>query len=61
MANEDLDQTATGIPPVNTGTKRTKKQESWFEVVKTIFYALLIAGVGGVDMATGSGVEIQRA
>ena len=45
MANEDLDQTATGIPPTSTGTKRAKKQESWFEVIKTIFYALLIAGV----------------
>ena len=44
MANEDLDQTATGLPP-GTGAKPAKKQESWFEVVKTIFYALLIAGV----------------
>jgi len=45
MANEDLNQTATGLPPASTGSKRGKKQESWFEVVKTIFYALLIAGV----------------
>jgi hypothetical protein len=45
LANEDLNQTATDFPPVNTGSKPAKKQESWFEVVKTIFYALLIAGV----------------
>ena len=44
MANEDLDQTATGLPPAS-GSKPAKKQESWLEVVKTIIYALLIAGV----------------
>ena len=44
MANEDLDHTATALPPTS-GAKPAKKQESWFEVFKTIFYALLIAGV----------------
>src|SRR5258707_14089578 len=44
MAPEDLNQTAAGIPAGATG-KPAKKQESWLEVVKTIVYALLIAGV----------------
>src|SRR5882757_1895889 len=43
MASEDLNQTTAGHPPA--GAKPAKKQESWLEVVKTIFYALLIAGV----------------
>jgi len=45
MAPEDLNQTATGIPPASASGKPAKKQESWLEVVKTIVYALLIAGV----------------
>src|SRR5262245_33822985 len=45
MAHEDLNQTATGIPPAEVGRKPAKKQESWIEVVKTIVYARLIAGV----------------
>src|SRR5215831_4069044 len=45
MANEDLNQTATGIPPAEASPKPVKKQESWLEVIKTIVYALLIAGV----------------
>jgi signal peptidase I len=45
MAHEDLNQTATAIPPAETSRKPAKKQESWLEVVKTIVYALLIAGV----------------
>jgi signal peptidase I len=45
MAPEDLDQTAAGIPPAGATGKPAKKQESWLEVVKTIVYALLIAGV----------------
>ncbi len=44
MAPEDLNQTAAATPPASTH-KPAKKQESWLEVVKTIFYALLIAGV----------------
>src|SRR5205807_7757806 len=42
---EDLNQTAAGIPPASASGKPAKKQESWLEVVKTIVYALLIAGV----------------
>ena len=45
MAPEDLNQTAAGIPPAGAAGKPAKKQESWLEVVKTIVYALLIAGV----------------
>ncbi len=45
MANEDLNHTASGISTASAGGKPAKKQESWFEVIKTIFYALLIAGV----------------
>src|SRR5258706_134944 len=45
MAPEDLNQTAAGIPPAGATGKPAKKQESWLEVVKTIVYALLIAGV----------------
>src|SRR6266849_692354 len=45
MAHEDLNQTAAGVPPADAGRKPVKKQESWLEVVKTIVYALLIAGV----------------
>ena len=45
MAHEDLNQTATGIPAPEPVRKPMKKQESWLEVVKTIVYALLIAGV----------------
>src|SRR6202795_1192115 len=45
MAPEDLNQTAAGIPPASATGKPAKKQESWLEVVKTIVYALLIAGV----------------
>ena len=45
MAPEDLNQTAAGVPPASASGKPAKKQESWLEVVKTIFYALLIAGV----------------
>ena len=44
MAHEDLDRAAGGLPPAS-GVKPAKKQESWLEVVKTIVYALLIAGV----------------
>ena len=44
MAHEDLNQTAAGLPPAS-GATPAKKQESWLEVVKTIVYALLIAGV----------------
>src|SRR5882672_4294258 len=44
MAPEDLNQTAAEMPAGATG-KPAKKQESWLEVVKTIVYALLIAGV----------------
>ena len=45
MAPEDLNQTAAGTPPASASGKPAKKQESWLEVVKTIIYALLIAGV----------------
>src|SRR5262247_2063614 len=37
------DGVGTGIP--GTAKRPAKKQESWVEVVKTIVYALLIAGV----------------
>ena len=43
MAPDDMNQTAAGAPPA--GATPAKKQESWLEVVKTIVYALLIAGV----------------
>ena len=43
MAPEDLNSTAAGAPPAKA--KPAKKQESWLEVVKTVVYALLIAGV----------------
>src|SRR6266480_68138 len=45
MAPEDLNQTAAGVPPAGATGRPAKKQESWLEVVKTIVYALLIAGV----------------
>jgi signal peptidase I len=51
MTHEDVtqprpDQKTGPNPQAGTGTtKPTKKQESWLEVVKTIVYALLIAGV----------------
>ena len=45
MAPEDLNQTAAATPPASAARKPAKKQESWLEVVKTIVYALLIAGV----------------
>jgi signal peptidase I len=45
MASDDLNQTAAATPPASAERKPAKKQESWLEVVKTIVYALLIAGV----------------
>src|SRR2546421_877701 len=45
MAPEDLNQPAAGVPPAGATGRPAKKQESWLEVVKTIVYALLIAGV----------------
>ncbi len=47
MAHDDVTQPGPdrSAPAEADSAKPTKKQESWLEVVKTIVYALLIAGV----------------
>src|SRR5260370_27798502 len=45
MAPDAPKQDARGSLPAGAAGKPTKKQETWLEVVKTIVYALLIAGV----------------
>jgi signal peptidase I len=45
MTQEDISDSRKGRMPPGPAAKPAKKQESWLEVVKTIVYALLIAGV----------------
>ena len=45
MSPEDLNQPAAGAPVTKAKPVKPAKRESWFEVAKTIVYALLIAGV----------------
>jgi signal peptidase I len=45
MSPEDLKQSTAGVPASKSKPVKPAKRESWFEVAKTIIYALLIAGV----------------